>query len=204
MLEAAERFVTEVRALCAQDLSDDERWTRTGELMRNLVADPAVQQHARNWPATDRTSSGRDRTGNLLFYEDPDHGFIVSAMAKEGGHRSSVHDHGRIWTLYGLVEGSEEINRYRRTRDDYEEPVEVVQEGSFRIEVGDVDVVPPFQAHQEITVGERSVAVIVRSERPGEAVQHNYNLETGEVRGRAGGPEMIPYKLESPTPASAS
>ncbi len=202
MLEAAEKFVSQVRALFAEEMSDAERWARTGELMRDLVADPAVQALAREWPATDRTSSGRTRTGNLLFYEDPDYGFIVSAMAKEGGHRSSVHDHGRIWTLYGLAQGSEQINRYRRARDDYEEPVEVVQESSFVIRPGDVDVVPPFQAHQEITVGERSAAVIVRSERPGEAVQHNYNLETGQVRGRPGGPEMIPYALEAPASAA--
>ena len=184
MLEAAERFVSEVRALCAQEMSDEKRWTRTGELLRDFASDPAVQEHAKNWPATDRTSSGRDRTGNLIFYEDPDYGFLVTAMAKEGGHRTSIHDHGRIWTMYGLVQGTEEINRYRRARNDNEEPVEVVHEGTFRIEPGDVDVVPPHQAHQEITVGERSAAIIIRSE------------------GRAGGPELIPYALEASAPAT--
>ena len=185
MLEAAERFVSEVRALCAQEMSDEERWTQTAELMRDLCGDPAVQEHAKNWPATDRTSSGRDRTGNLLFYQDPDYGFIVSAMAKEDGHHTSVHDHGEIWTMYGLVQGTEEINRFRRVRDDDEKPAEVVLESTFRIEPGDVDVVPPFQTHQEITVGERSAAIIVRSE------------------GRARGPELIPYALEASTPAAA-
>ena len=178
MLEAAERFVSEVRALCGGEMSDEERWTKTGELLRDFASDPAVQEHAKNWPATDRTSSGRARTGNLLFYEDPDYGFIVSAMAKEDGHHTTIHDHGEIWTMYGLVQGTEDINRYRRVSD------EVVHEGTFRIEPGDVDVVPPFQAHQEITVGERSAAIIIRSER------------------RARGAELIPYALEAPAPAT--
>ena len=178
MLEAAERFVSEVRALCAQEMSDEERWTRTGACLRDFASDPAVQEHAKNWPATDRTSTGRDKTGNLLFYEDPDYGFLVTAMAKEDGHHTTVHDHGEIWTMYGLVQGTEEINRFRRDRD------EVVPERTFRIEPGDVDVVPPFLAHQEITVGERSAAIIIRSER------------------RARGAELIPYALEAPAAAT--
>ena len=173
MLEAAEKFVSEVRALCAQEMSDEERWTKTGELLRDFASDPVVQEHAKNWPATDRTSTGRDRTGNLLFYEDPDYGFLVTAMAKEAGHHTTVHDHGEIWTMYGLVQGAEEINRFHRDRD------EVVQDSSFRIEPGDVDVVPPHLAHQEITIGERSAALIIRSER------------------RARGAELIPYALEA-------
>lgn len=179
MLEAAEKFVSEVRTLCAQEMSDEERWTRTGELLRDFASNPAVQEHAKSWPATDRTSTGRDRTGNLLFYEDPDYGFLVTAMAKEDGHHTSVHDHGEIWTMYGLVQGTEEINRFRRVRDAKGEPVEVVHESTFRIGPGDVDVVPPFQAHQEVTVGERSAAIIIRSEQ------------------RARGPELIPYALEA-------
>lgn len=178
MLEAAERFVSEVRALCAQEMSDEERWTKTGEFLRDFASDPEVQEHAKNWPATDRTSTGRDRTGNLIFYEDPDYGFLVTAMAKEDGHHTTIHDHGEIWTMYGLVQGTEEINRFHRDRD------EVVHDSTFRIEPGDVDVVPPHLAHQEITIGERSAAIIIRSER----------------RGR--GAELIPYALEAPAPAT--
>ncbi|MXW31122.1 MAG: hypothetical protein F4Z88_10510 [Chloroflexi bacterium] len=173
MLEAAERFVSEVRALCAQEMSDEERWTKTGELLRDFASDAEVQEHAKNWPATDRTSTGRDRTGNLLFYEDPDYGFLVTAMAKEAGHHTTVHDHGAIWTMYGLVQGAEDINRFHRERD------EVVHDSTFRIEPGDVDVVPPHLAHQEITIGERSAAIIIRSEK------------------RARGAELIPYALEA-------
>ena len=173
MLEAAEKFVSEVRALCAQEMSDEERWTKTGELLRDFASDPVVQEHAKSWPATDRTSTGRDRTGNLLFYEDPDYGFLVTAMAKEAGHHTTVHDHGEIWTMYGLVQGTEEINRFHRERD------QVVQDSTFRIEPGDVDVVPPHLAHQEITIGERSAAIIIRSER------------------RARGAELIPHALEA-------
>ena len=179
MLEAAEQFVRGVRALCAEEMSDEERWTRTGDLLRGFASDPAVQEHAKRWPATDRTSTGRSRTGNLLFYEDPDYGFLVTAMAKESGHHTSIHDHGEIWTMYGLVQGAEEINRFRRVHDAEGKPVDAVPEGTFRIEPGDVDVVPPFQAHQEVTLGERSAAIIIRS------------------TSRERGPELIPYALEA-------
>ena len=75
--------------------------------------------------------------------------------------------------MYGLVQGAEDINRFHRERD------EVVHDSTFRIEPGDVDVVPPHLAHQEITIGERSAAIIIRSEK------------------RARGAELLPYALEA-------
>ena len=62
---------------------------------------------------------------------------------------------------------------------------------------GSVDIVPPFAIHAEQGGAERSVAVILRSERlVGRHLQNGYDLKTGAVTARPE-PEQIPFDIAS-------
>jgi hypothetical protein len=110
--------------------------------------------------------------------------------------KGSIHDHAHSWTAYGLLDGTESLERYRRVDDGSKEgyaqlELESVTEGK----PGKVDLVPPFDAHAEQGGPTRSVAVIVRSERvSGKVLQGSYSTENNTVR-RIDGPTNIPFEI---------
>src|SRR6516162_1419531 len=54
---------------------------------------------------------------NLLLYVDPDHHFVINAVVRAPGRTGSVHDHADAWVLYGVLDGSESLERYERIDD---------------------------------------------------------------------------------------
>lgn len=191
MFPAAEKFVADMRQLFADGVPEPERWERCRALLRELIADPEVKEAAKEWPVTGFNPK-TDRVQNLLFYEDPDYGFVINALIKNPGGSAMVHDHGPAWTIYGVLSGAERIVHF-----DAEE----ADDGKFRIgeshaEIcgpGEVDVVPPRLIHSEYAQDEKSIAVIVRSQRSGTFRQFRY-LDDGS-RVEFGGPEQVPYEL---------
>lgn len=192
-LPAARRFVEEIRALYAQNLAEDELWRRIQEAMRPLLADAGLKDQAQSWPMT---IDGAPRVRNLLFYEDPDYGFAFNATVRQPNVITNVHDHGDVWTLYGLIEGHETMYRYERTdAGDPESGIaRLAMVGRHSIGPGDIDAVPPGKIHQEHAGPERSIAFIVRARKPGTFQQHYYDPESGAVR-VTNGPEQIPAEL---------
>lgn len=188
MLPAVEEFVAEMRRTCER-LDGEARWTRCGALLEALLADGELRRHAESWPAC---GFDGERVDNLLFYEDPDHGFVINGLVKNPGGRAMIHDHGESWTVYGLLRGRERIARYReiRTADG---GVGHEEERSVACGPGDVDVVRPWEIHAEYAGGTRTVAVIVRSRRSGTFEQHRYFDDGGKAR--FGGPGQVPYDL---------
>ncbi len=145
--------------------------------MKALLLDPAVRQAAQTWPTT---IHGAGVAGNLLFYEDPDYGFVFNATVRKENTVSNVHDHGNVWTLYGLIEGRETMVRYERP-DSAAGSARPVATDRREIGPGDIDMVPPGAIHQEHAGAERSIAFIVRGRRPGTFPQHQYDLAAGTV-----------------------
>jgi predicted metal-dependent enzyme (double-stranded beta helix superfamily) len=192
-LPAAKRLIDQMRALYAEGLEGAELWARIEQAMRPLLADPALKTHARNWPATIEASP---TVKNLLFYEDPDYGFAFNATVRQPNLITNVHDHGNVWTLYGLIEGRETMYRYERTDGGPPDsgPATLERVGCNEIGPGDIDVVPPGKIHQEHAGPVRSIAFIVRARRPGTFPQHYYDPETGAVA-VTNGPVQIPYDL---------
>jgi predicted metal-dependent enzyme (double-stranded beta helix superfamily) len=163
--------------------------TKGQKLLEELVRDPSLRHASQSWPSTE----GRK---NLLFYQDPDYGFAINGVVRVAGRKGSIHDHAHSWTAYGLIDGTESLERYRRiddgTKDGYAKlELESVTEGK----PGTVDLVPPFDAHAEQGGPTRSVAIILRSERvAGKVLQGSYNMENNTVH-RIDGPTNIPYKI---------
>ena len=188
-LPVFEKFIQDLRAVWTE-LSDMEaRMQRGRSLLEELVKDENLRQASKSWPSTE----GRK---NLLFYEDRDFGFAINGVVRAPGRKGSVHDHAHAWTAYGVLDGTESLERFRRVDDGTQEgyaklELESVSEGK----AGKVDLVPPFDIHAEQGGPTRSVAVILRSERvAGKVLQGSYDLQRNTVR-RIDGPTNIPYEI---------
>ena len=192
-LPAAARLVEEIRALYADRLDERELWSRIEQALRRLLADPDLKQAAQAWPATVESAP---TVRNLLFYEDPDYGFVFNATVRQPNVITNVHDHGDVWTLYGLIEGRETMLRYERTdggaRDKGPAKLQFVSKAS--IGPGDVDIVPPGGIHQEHAGPVCSISFIVRARRPGTFQQRYYDPDTGAVTVNYG-PQQMPMAL---------
>jgi predicted metal-dependent enzyme (double-stranded beta helix superfamily) len=196
-LPAASKFVDEVRGLYAEGLDAETLWARVKDAMAPLLADQGLKESSKTWPLTVEDAP---KVKNLLFYEDPDYGFVFNATVRKASSLTSIHDHGDVWTLYGIIEGNETMNRFERTDDGPrdEGPATLKQVGTGKIGPGNIDVVPPGKIHQERGGATDSMAFIVRAQKAGTFKQHSYNAETGEVKVNHG-PALIPYALEPVT-----
>jgi predicted metal-dependent enzyme (double-stranded beta helix superfamily) len=191
-LPAAQSLIDEIRALYAKHLGGAELWKQIELAMRKLLADHALKERAQEWPATVESAP---TVRNLLFYEDPDYGFVLNATVRQPNVISNVHDHGDVWTLYGLIEGHETILRYERIDGAGGAGAATLKlVGRNELGPGDIDAVPPGKIHQEHAGPQRSIAFIVRAKRPGTFKQHQYDPETGAVV-ITDGPQQVEHAL---------
>ncbi len=188
-LPAFERFIQDLRSTWSELPEMEARMKKGQKLLEELVKDSALREASKNWPSTE----GRK---NLLFYEDPDYGFAINGVVRVPGRKGSIHDHAHSWTAYGLLDGTESLERYRRLDDGSKEGYAKLElESVTQGKPGNVDLVPPFDAHAEQGGPTRSVAVILRSERvSGKVLQGSYSIENNAVR-RIDGPTNIPFEI---------
>jgi len=190
MLPAVETFVESMRQVMGRGIGEPECWVSCRALLKKMIADPELISHAQKWPVTGYNPD-TDRVGNLLFYEDPDYGFVINALIKKPGGYAMIHDHGSAWTIYGILEGEERIVHYDASEIDGNRVLEETH--SELCGPGDVDIVRPWLIHSEFAQDKKSIAVIVRSQRSGTFEQFRY-FEDG-TKSEISGPEQIPYAL---------
>jgi predicted metal-dependent enzyme (double-stranded beta helix superfamily) len=172
---AMERFIRKTRALFAKEPDLDKRWNSLRPILAELLADPEVIEASKKWPDC---VPANGRAENLLFYEDPEYGFAINGLTKgEARHGATprIHDHAHIYTLYGVLDGRERVLRYERL-DDGSKPdyAEIRESSDVLVGPGEIDLVKPYEIHTEITVNERTVAVIIRSQKGGDFNQGRY------------------------------
>lgn len=190
ILPAFEKFIQDLRKIWAEFPDDESRMKMAHRLMEDeLLPDPALREHCKNWPSTE----GRK---NLLFYTDPDYGFVINGVVRVPGRTGSVHDHADAWVLYGLLDGRETLERFERvddrSREDY---AEVRLTSANQGQAGHADLVQPYDIHAEQGSDIRSVAVILRSNvLVGRVEQGRYDRETNKYF-TGTGPTQIPYEL---------
>ncbi len=188
---AFEKFIHNLRTAWAELPDMEARMKRGREYLEELVKDASLREVSKSWPSTE----GRK---NLLFHEDPECGFAVNGVVRMPGRKGSIHDHAHAWTAYGVLDGTESLERFRRVDDRSKEgyaelELESVTEGH----AGKVDLVPPFDIHAEQGGPTRSVAIILRSERvAGKVLQGSYDREKKTYR-QIDGPTNIPYEITS-------
>jgi predicted metal-dependent enzyme (double-stranded beta helix superfamily) len=189
---AVQKFIASARQLCAEEKDPAKRWQSMTPLLQELLADPAVREQSKNWP----TCSQSDRAQNLLFYEDPEYKFVINGLIKAPKSRTQIHDHAHNWTLYGVLDGTETIERYERV-DDRSRPdfAEIRKTVNVKVGAGRIDLVPPYEIHAEESGDERTVAIIIRAEKAGGFLQGRYDPATKKYW-QGYGPEQIPFELK--------
>jgi predicted metal-dependent enzyme (double-stranded beta helix superfamily) len=192
---ALERFVRKTRELFAAEPDPERRWASLSPALAELLADPEVIAASQSWP---ECVPADGRAENLIFYEDPDYGFAINGLTKgpsRSGARARIHHHAHIYTLYGVLDGHERIERYERL-DDRSKPdyAEIRQTADLQVGPGEIDLVKPYEIHTEITVGERTVAVIIRSEKAGGFNQGRFEPETNRYY-ESLGPRQTPAEM---------
>jgi len=194
---ALDRFVSKTRALFSQETDLEKRWTALSPILAELLADPEVVESSKAWPDCVPKDG---RAENLLFYEDPDYKFAINGLVvKAGGYgpggRGRIHDHAQIYTLYGVLDGRQKIERYERV-DDRSKPgyAEIRQTTNSLCGPGEIDLVRPYEVHTETSIGERAVAVIIRSEKSGGFNQGRYVPETNQYY-ESLGPRQTPIDM---------
>ena len=195
---ALDRFISQTRELFARESDLERRWSAVPPLLKELLADPAVRAACRDWPHPGVVDG---RGGNLLFYEDPDFGFVINGQVHEAGRNQGepkrAHDHGSIYTAYGLLDGHERIVLYERvddgSRPDY---AEVRRTSDYLAGPGDVHLAGPRDIHVEVNVGERTAAIIVRSMKDGipTNLHGRYDLATNGYH-ESMGPRQVPARM---------
>ena len=134
---------------------------------------------------------------NLLLYVDPQYGFVINGVVRVPGRKGSVHDHADAWVLYGVLDGTESLERYDRIDDGSRAGYAEVKLASVTTGTqGKVDLVPPHAIHAEQGGPTRSVAIIVRSQRLGQGtvLQGGYDPAAKTMTQRYG-PTQVPYEL---------
>jgi predicted metal-dependent enzyme (double-stranded beta helix superfamily) len=192
---ALSRFVRKTRDLFAKEPDLDKRWNGLGPILAELLADPEVLEASKHWPDCVPADG---RAENLLFYVDPDYGFAINGLTKGNarqGQRARIHDHAHIYTLYGVLDGHERVVRYDRL-DDRSKPgyAEIRESSDVLVGPGEIDLVKPYEVHTEITAGERTVAVIVRSQKGGDFNQGRYVPEKNQYY-ESLGPRQTPCEI---------
>jgi predicted metal-dependent enzyme (double-stranded beta helix superfamily) len=188
-MESFQKFIADLRDVWATTTGTEQRMRAAETVMKQFVLDPDLQSSARDWPSTEPRK-------NLLFYEDPDFGFAINGVTRSPGYRGGVHDHAHAWVLYGVIEGTESLERFDRI-DDRTTPgfAELKKRRTTDGHRGRVDRVPAYGIHAEQGGPARSAALILRSERvAGRVLQNGYDLAAKSVTRREG-PEQIPYRL---------
>jgi predicted metal-dependent enzyme (double-stranded beta helix superfamily) len=190
---AVQNFIESARQLFAEENDPVKRWEKMSPLLQVLLADKSVKEQSRNWPGC---AQGSDRAENLLFYEDRDYKFVINGLIKAPKTRTQIHDHAHNWTLYGVLDGTESIERYERI-DDGSKPeyAEIRQTVKVKVGPGKIDLVPPYQIHAEESGEERTVAIIVRAEKAGGFLQGRYDPKTNKYW-QGYGPKQIAYGLK--------
>src|SRR5437868_11545442 len=187
-LPVLEQFIRDLRAIWATESDNQRRMERAKPFLEELLKDADLKAHSATWPSTE----GRK---NLLLYVDPDYHFVINAVVRAPGRTGSVHDHADAWVLYGVLDGSERLERYERV-DDGSRPgyAEVRLSSVITGTPGKVDLVPPHAIHAEQGGPARSVAIIVRSQRlgTGTVLQRTYDPKAKTVAEQYG-PTQAPY-----------
>src|SRR5262245_59488501 len=189
-LAVFEKFIADLRAIWTANPDDQARMTKAKPVLEQFVMEPTLKAHSADWPSTEGHK-------NLLLYVDPDQGFVVNAVVRVPGRKGSIHDHADAWVLYGLLDGTESLERYDRL-DDGSKPdhAEIKLASVTTGTQGKVDLVPPRNIQAERGGPTRSVAIIVRSQRLGEGtvLQGRYDPKSN-TRTEGYGPTQVPYEL---------
>ncbi|MGZ8464374.1 MAG: hypothetical protein ACXWXT_02400 [Candidatus Binatia bacterium] len=104
--EMFDQLMQSARAFQAATSDTEARMKKIRLLLEALVNDPNMCRHSKTWLCTESRN-------NLLLYEDPNCGFVVNAVVRTPEREGRVRDHAHAWTVYGVLDGLERLERLR-------------------------------------------------------------------------------------------
>ena len=179
---AMDRFIRKTRELFAKEPDLDKRWNCAAADSGGTVGRSAKSSRRRRngriaFPPTAAPKICCSTKIRIMALRSMDSPKARRATAS----RARIHDHAHIYTLYGVLDGRERVVRYDRL-DDRSKPdyAEIRESSNVLVGPGEIDLVKPYEIHTELTVGERTVAVIIRSQKGGDFNQGRYIPEKNE------------------------
>ena len=184
---AFNNFINDMHTHFSLGLPEVEHWEGVRPLLKRLISDDELQNVSQSW----ERKKGRE----YILHHDPEYDFFVGALVREPKHVATAHDHGPTWTIYGVLDGDEVTQIFERL-DDGSQPGYAELKLKVRSEapMGTVDIVPPHIPHAENGNSPRSVAITVRTTKPGSYDQIMFDLETGKT-GISRGLELVPLEI---------
>ncbi len=150
-----DRFVAEVSTGLAKAGTPEAVTLMVEESLARILPDSS-------WLAEEhRKPSGEGFTRSLIF-RHPELGFAVVATVWSPGQGTPVHDHGGIWGVEGVVEGTVRIRQFNPVSG--EEPagrIHIRQEREYTARLGDIErLVPGSDHHQMENAGDMPAVTV--------------------------------------------
>src|ERR1700689_2597780 len=156
-----EEFVAEIRDVVSRKLSEKDALAALSPGFRRLLAN---RSFLREKLATMRTAADE-----VCLYRDPDYHFTVLARGvsqrkeKKGkSHAGVPHDHGPLWALYGLYEGTARFQRYEPDPGNAAGPFPGLRMiADTAAKAGEFDAIMPHSMHLPVFPPEGSAILVV-------------------------------------------
>ncbi len=184
---AFNKFIEDMHVHFAKGLPEVKHWEGVRPILKCLILDQEFINTSKSW----ERKKGRE----YILHHDPQYDFFVGGLVREPKHVAMAHDHGPTWTVYGVLYGEEVTHVYERLDDGSKtDHADLKLKIKSEAPAGTVDIVPPHIPHAENGNSPRSVAITVRTTKPGSYDQVMFDLKTGKT-GISRGLELVPLEV---------
>jgi predicted metal-dependent enzyme (double-stranded beta helix superfamily) len=153
---ALQDFIGEVRAVMPKQLTPAETLKAIAPGFERLLNNRSFLQQ--------KLDEMGEYDDEICLYEDPDFRFTILARGVKRGqsHAGSPHDHGSLWALYGIYEGTARFERYEMdpsAKDSQFPGLRMVSARSAK--AGDYDAIEPSNMHLPVFPAEGGTVILV-------------------------------------------
>jgi predicted metal-dependent enzyme (double-stranded beta helix superfamily) len=149
-------FIADVRAVASGQFPADQTLASIAPFFERLLKNCTFLQ--------EKLDTTKGHGDEVCLYADPDYGFVILARGVNRGqsHAGSPHDHGSLWALYGIYEGSAQFQRYEVDATSKGGPFPGLRLVSQRAaNAGDYDAIEPNNMHLPVFPPEGGSVIIV-------------------------------------------
>ena len=165
-----DEFVGEVRANIAKQQSPAEVLTALTPGFERMLANPTFLR--------EKIEEIGAHSDEICLHAEPDNGFVVLARGvsrkqtyQGKSHAVVPHDHGPMWALYGVYEGSTNMQRWEPDVSEQSGPFPGLRLASERpAGAGQIDAVEPHNMHLPVHTPGAGTIIIVVYNKPLESV----------------------------------
>ena len=163
-------FVDEVRSCIAQQQSPAAVLEAVSPGFERLLANPTFLR--------EKIEEVGVHSDEVCLHAEPNNGFVVLARGvsqkqtyQGKSHAVVPHDHGPLWALYGIYEGSSNLQRWEPDASEQSGPFPGLKLASERpVSPGGMDAIEPHNMHLPVHTPGAGTIIIVVYDHPLDAV----------------------------------